>query len=150
LSEHEVVQHEEWLAARRALLTREKEFTRRRDELSRARRELPWERVEKAYVFATPGGEETLADLFAGRSQLIVEQPVYNFGTIAPGVADREGVSVFFKDEVGALYRNYSTYARGIDLLNTAYNFLGLTPLGRGEEGRPNQYWVRRHDEYGA
>ena len=229
---HRVVDHEEWLRERRELLAEEKEFTRHRDELSRRRRELPWERVEKDYVFAGRDGPETLADLFAGRRQLVVyhfmfnpdddwaeackhcsfwadnfnpnvvhlaardvsfvavsraqlekieryrarmgwtfkwlsshdsdfnydfgvsfhenehEQPVYNFGTIAPGLPDREGVSVFYKDDDGAIYRTYSTFARGIDVLNTAYNYLDLVPLGRGEEGMSNQYWVRRHDEY--
>src|SRR5260370_7624093 len=61
-----------WLAARKELLKKEKEFSRVRDELSRQRRELPWEKVEKAYVFDGPKGKETLADLFGGRSQLIV------------------------------------------------------------------------------
>jgi len=63
-------------------------------------------------------------------------QPVFNLGTLAPGPADREGVSVFAKDDAGAVYRTYSTYGRGIDLPNTAYNYLDLVPLGRGEEGR--------------
>src|SRR6266487_5217185 len=67
-----VVSQAEWLAARKELLSKEKEFTRLRDELSRQRRELPWEKVEKAYVFDGPKGKETLADLFGGRSQLIV------------------------------------------------------------------------------
>jgi predicted dithiol-disulfide oxidoreductase (DUF899 family) len=72
LNEHPVVSHDEWLAARRALLEKEKAFTRQRDELSRLQRELPWEVVEKEYVFDGPRGRETLADLFAGRSQLVV------------------------------------------------------------------------------
>jgi predicted dithiol-disulfide oxidoreductase (DUF899 family) len=67
-----VVSRDEWLKARLAHLAAEKEFTVRRDELSRQRRELPWQRVEKKYVFEGPHGPETLADLFAGRSQLIV------------------------------------------------------------------------------
>jgi predicted dithiol-disulfide oxidoreductase (DUF899 family) len=67
-----VVPPAEWLAARKELLKKEKEFTRLRDELSRQRRELPWEKVEKAYVFDGPKGKETLADLFGGRSQLAV------------------------------------------------------------------------------
>src|SRR5579863_10731445 len=67
-----VVPPAEWLAARKELLKKEKEFTRLRDELSRQRRELPWEKVEKKYVFDGPQGKETLADLFDGRSQLIV------------------------------------------------------------------------------
>lgn len=69
---HSVVSHEEWLSARTALLTKEKEFTRMRDELSRQRRALPWERVDKQYVFDGPGGKETLAELFENRSQLVV------------------------------------------------------------------------------
>ena len=67
-----IVSPAEWAAARKELLKKEKEFTRLRDELSRARRELPWEKVEKKYVFEGPHGKETLADLFEGRSQLIV------------------------------------------------------------------------------
>jgi predicted dithiol-disulfide oxidoreductase (DUF899 family) len=227
---HEVVPHESWIEARTALLAEEKEFTRRRDELSRRRRELPWEAVEKEYVFDGPEGAESLADLFAGRSQLIVyhfmfepevdegcphcsfwadnfdpvivhlnarnttmvavsrapyanlaayrgrmgwsfkwlssgendfnadfgvyfepelrDERVYNYGTIAPGLADREGLSVFFKDDTGAVFHTYSAYARGIDLVNTAYNYLDLVPAGRDEEGRRPQYWVRRHDRY--
>ena len=69
---HKVVSNEEWLAARKDFLAKEKEFTRLRDELSRQRRELPWVKIEKAYVFDGPGGKESLSDLFAGRSQLIV------------------------------------------------------------------------------
>jgi predicted dithiol-disulfide oxidoreductase (DUF899 family) len=234
LTEHEVIAHDEWIDVRKTFLRKEKEFTRLRDELSRERRELPWERVEKDYVFRGPEGEETLAELFAERSQLVVyhfmfdpadewdaackhcsfwadsfdpvivhlnardvtmvavsraqldkithyrrrmgwsfkwlssygsdfnydfgvsfrteeyESPVYNFGTIAPGRADREGVSVFVKMESGEVFRTYSSYARGIDLLNTAYNYLDLVPGGRGEGGHSPQYWVRRHDEYEA
>lgn len=67
-----VVSRDEWLEARRALLLREKELTRAGDELARQRRELPWERVEKEYVFDAPGGKRSLAELFAGKSQLVV------------------------------------------------------------------------------
>ena len=67
-----VVSPAEWLAARKEHLAKEKEFTRLRDKLSRERRELPWEKVEKQYVFEGPNGKETLADLFGKRSQLIV------------------------------------------------------------------------------
>src|SRR6266498_1138424 len=70
--DHKVVSLEEWIAARKELLAKEKRFTRERDELSRQRRELPWVKVEKSYVFEGPAGKETLADLFNGRSQLIV------------------------------------------------------------------------------
>jgi predicted dithiol-disulfide oxidoreductase (DUF899 family) len=67
-----VVSHADWLTARKDFLKKEKEFTRLRDELSRQRRELPWEKVDKNYVFDGPNGKVTLADLFDGRSQLIV------------------------------------------------------------------------------
>ena len=70
--EHNVVSHEEWLAARQELLAKEKAFQHQCDEMSRLQRDLPWERVTKEYVFQGPGGRETLADLFAGRSQLVV------------------------------------------------------------------------------
>jgi predicted dithiol-disulfide oxidoreductase (DUF899 family) len=67
-----VVSPAEWVKARKAHLAKEKEFTRLRDELSRQRRELPWEKVEKQYVFDSPNGKQKLADLFGKRSQLIV------------------------------------------------------------------------------
>ena len=69
---HKIVSHDEWLAARKAHLADEKAFTHARDALSRKRRELPWEKVDKNYVFDTPDGKKTLADLFGGKSQLIV------------------------------------------------------------------------------
>ena len=73
----------------------------------------------------------------------------YNYGSQAPHMAEREGLSVFYKDDDGSVFHTYSAYARGIDLMNTAYNYLDLVPKGRDEEvGRPPQYWVRRHDEY--
>jgi predicted dithiol-disulfide oxidoreductase (DUF899 family) len=224
-----VVAHEDWLAERKAFLVKEKEFTRMRDEVSRARRELPWERVEKEYVFEGAAGKRTLPELFDGRSQLVVYhfmfgpdweegckscsfwadnfdpnvvhlkardvtmvaisrapyeklaayekrmgwsfdwfssgetdfnfdfgvsfapdqemEGVYNYGSLPPRNDEREGISVFFKDAEGSVFHTYSTYARGIDLLNTAYNYLDLVPKGRDEEGRA-QSWVRRHDEY--
>lgn len=74
---HHVVSREEWLEARRQHLKKEKELTRLRDELSRERRELPWVRVDKEYLFEGPNGKETLADLFEGRSQLIVYHFMY-------------------------------------------------------------------------
>lgn len=67
-----VVSPAEWLKARQELLTKEKEFTRLRDELSQRRREMPWQAVDKSYVFDGPRGKESLADLFEGRSQLII------------------------------------------------------------------------------
>jgi predicted dithiol-disulfide oxidoreductase (DUF899 family) len=69
---HKVVSGDQWIEARKQLLIKEKEFTRLRDQLSQERRDLPWERVEKNYAFDGPDGKETLSDLFAGKSQLIV------------------------------------------------------------------------------
>jgi len=72
LKNHPVVSRTEWLAARAEHLCKEKEFTRLRDQLSRQRRDLPWERVDKQYIFEGPTGQESLSDLFAGKSQLII------------------------------------------------------------------------------
>ena len=69
---HPIVDNEEWLAARRALLEKEKAFQKQQDELARLRRELPWRKVEKSYAFQGVDGTQTLADLFGGSSQLIV------------------------------------------------------------------------------
>jgi predicted dithiol-disulfide oxidoreductase (DUF899 family) len=72
MTEHRVGTREEWLRAREELLVKEKELTRRSDELARERRELPWYPIEKEYRFETEGGTKTLAELFDGRSQLLV------------------------------------------------------------------------------
>jgi predicted dithiol-disulfide oxidoreductase (DUF899 family) len=72
-----VVPHDQWVSERLAFLAREKELTRLTDELSRQRRELPWEKVTKPYVFEGPRGRETLADLFEGRGQLLVYHFMY-------------------------------------------------------------------------
>jgi len=231
LEQHKVVAHDAWLEARKQFLAREKDFTRLRDQLSQARRDLPWERVDKRYVFEGPNGQETLPDLFDGRSQLIVyhfmfdpdweegcphcsrwadnfngiivhlnqrdvtmvavsraayaklaaykkrmgwsfkwvsssgtdfnfdyhvsfrpdelarKSAVYNFTVQDPGVSEREGVSVFYKDPRGSVFHTYSAYARGIDMLNVDYHYLDLVPKGR-DEGGEGPFWVRRHDEY--
>jgi predicted dithiol-disulfide oxidoreductase (DUF899 family) len=233
LKGHAVVSHEEWLAARTALLAKEKEFTRLRDELSQQRRALPWEKVDKEYIFEGSRGRQTLAELFEGRSQLVMYQfmfspewdegclhcsfwadsfngtavhlrqrdvtflavsrapmakieafkkrmgwdftwvssfgsdfnydyqasfrpeevqagrAFYNYTVMDPYDADREGISVFCRHDSGAVYHTYSCYARGIDMVNAAYQILDLTPKGRDEEGLPGpQDWVRHHDRY--
>jgi len=231
MEKHRIVPHAEWVAARKALLAEEKEFNRLRDRLSEKRRDLPWERVEKDYVFDGPSGKATLAQLFAGKSQLLVYHfmfdpdweagckscsfwadnfsniPVhlkhrdvslvaisrapldkieafrkrmgwsfpwysshgsdfnfdyhvsfrpedraqgeveYNYRPIKTTMSELPGISVFFRDEDGAVYHTYSTYARGLDMLNGAYHMLDLVPKGRDEEGR-GQFWVRLHDRY--
>jgi len=70
---HQIVSRDQWIAARRQLLVKEKELTRLRDQLSAERHALPWVKIEKPYIFDGPHGKETLADLFDGRSQLIVK-----------------------------------------------------------------------------
>ncbi|MBI5617445.1 MAG: DUF899 domain-containing protein [Gammaproteobacteria bacterium] len=83
MTTHRIVNHDDWLAARRALLEEEKAFSRARDALAKRRRELPWEEVTKDYTFQTPAGPRTLAELFAGRNQLFV----YHF-MLGPGWAE--------------------------------------------------------------
>jgi predicted dithiol-disulfide oxidoreductase (DUF899 family) len=75
VTDHKIVTHEEWAAAKDRLLVLEKDHTRRGDELARVRRELPWLRIDKEYTLQTAGGPRTLAELFEGRSQLAI----YNF-----------------------------------------------------------------------
>ena len=77
---HKVVSHDQWIAARKAYLAEEKAFSRARDALARKRRELPWEKVDKNYIFDTPAGKKSLAELFGGKSQLII----YHF-MLGPG-----------------------------------------------------------------
>src|SRR5437762_12216162 len=73
VSDHEIVSRTDWLVARKDLLKREKELTRLRDQLSVERRALPWVKIDKEYIFDAPEGKVTLADLFAGRSQLFIK-----------------------------------------------------------------------------
>lgn len=233
MTDHQIVSRNEWIAARRRFLAKEKEFTRLRDELSRERRELPWERVEKHYVFEAATGKQTLSDLFAGRSQLVVYHfmfapesdagcrgcsfwadnyngvishlkqrdvefaavsraplaklqsfaarmgwsfkwvssansdfnydyqasfraedlsngsTVYNYEKYGDSMPDKPGFSVFFKDGAGDMFHTYSTYARGIDPMNVAFQLLDLVPKGRDEAGLPHPMsWVKLHDQY--
>jgi predicted dithiol-disulfide oxidoreductase (DUF899 family) len=99
---HKTVSREEWLIARKALLTKEKELTRLRDKVSADRRTLPWVMVDKPYLFDTPNGKQALADLFDGRSQLVV----YHF-MLTPG-SDHicEGCS-FLADHVDAARQHF-------------------------------------------
>lgn len=228
---HQIVSKDEWIAARKLLLTKEKEFTRLRDDLSRERRELPWERVDKQYLFETEGGPQTLADLFNGRHQLVVyhfmfapewedgckscsfwadnfngivthlkqrdvsflavsrapwkklyafaQRMGWSFNWVSSGgndfnfdyrvsfteqqmqakvdynydmrkfpASDAPGVSVFLRDR-DSVFHTYSSFGRGIDMLNTAYNYLDLVPKGRDEDGLPSTMaWVKLHDQY--
>ena len=94
MTKHKTGTREEWLAARLPLLKAEKELTRRGDELAQRRQELPWVRVDKAYRFGTDEGSASLADLFRGRSQLVVYH--FMFGPdYTAGCPSCELVSVF-------------------------------------------------------
>jgi predicted dithiol-disulfide oxidoreductase (DUF899 family) len=231
--QHKIVSREEWLAARKAYLAKEKEFTRARDRLTAERRALLWVRIDKPYVFATPAGKKTLADLFDGRSQLVIYhfmlgpdwiegcpscllladhfdgaathlaqrdvtltavsraplpeieaykkrmgwrfpwvsshgsdfnfdyqvsfaldaegngRGIYNYAEQDITSDEMPGLSVFYKDADGAIFHTYSAYARGLDILIGAYNFLDFVPKGRDEDDLPwTMAWVRRHDEY--
>ncbi len=234
MNHREIVSEAEWLVARKDLLTQEKQFNLERDALSAARRNLPWVNIEKEYVFEGPKGKETLADLFEGRSQLVVyhfmfgpgweegckscsyladhfdganwhlphrdlrlvvisraplaelepykkrmgwrfkwlsshgndfnfdyyvsateeekakEKMSYNYETDELLSDEMPGLSVFYKDKEGQIFHTYSTYARGLDLLVGAYNFLDLVPKGRDENPDSTMDWVRRHDAYAA
>jgi predicted dithiol-disulfide oxidoreductase (DUF899 family) len=230
--EHKVVSEKAWLAARKAVLVKEKKFSRLRDQLNQQRRNLPWVKVDKEYVFDGPNGKETLAELFDGKSQLLVyhfmfgpgwkegcphcsfwadhydgtqvhlaqrdtslvvisRAPLaeinafkqrmgwkfkwvssfknefnfdyhvsftpeeikggtlfYNYAKVKMDMDEREGVSAFYKDKSGDIFHTYSSYARGIDMLNTTYHFLDLTAKGRDENPDSSQHWVRYHDKY--
>jgi predicted dithiol-disulfide oxidoreductase (DUF899 family) len=234
--QHRIVSRDQWLQERAAFLAREKEMTRLRDRLSAERRELPWVKVEKTYTFDTPNGKASLADLFDGRSQLIIKhfmlapgqkdgcvgcsfesdhvegalvhlrnhdvsyvavaraplpeieafkkrmgwsfpwvssfgsdfnydfnasftpeqlakgEAFYNYRTGPLPLEDLSGLSVFYKDESGAIFHTYSTFGRGAEERLGTYVFLDMTPKGRNENG-PNHSladWVRHHDRYGA
>src|SRR5262249_32404470 len=80
VASHSVVSHDEWVDARKELLAKEKEFTRLRDEMTRQQRALPWEAVDEEYVFEGPSGQVSLAELFDGRSQLLVYHFMFDPG----------------------------------------------------------------------
>jgi predicted dithiol-disulfide oxidoreductase (DUF899 family) len=230
--QNRIVSREEWLAARKALLAREKEETRLRDAVNAERLALPWVKVDKRYTFDTPDGRKTLAELFDGRSQLMVyhfmlgpdweagcpgcsfladhlDGPLphlqhhdvsliavsraplekieayktrmgwkfpwvssqgsdfnhdfhvsfsaedlakgsvfYNFTETPTADAHDElpGLSAFYRDETGAVFHTYSSYARGPEELIGTYMILDRAPLGRNETKIMD--WMRRHDEY--
>ncbi|MEI6201682.1 MAG: DUF899 domain-containing protein [Enhydrobacter sp.] len=225
MTAHQIVSQDEWTRASQALLKKEKEFTRLREQMAEERRKLPWTKVAKDYVFDAPEGKVTLADLFAGRGQLIVQHLMFgpdwneacpacsfwadNFNGIDMHLAARDtsfvavsrgpldkmmaykkrmgwsfrwvsslgsdfnfdyGVSLnpgdkynygtmdakgempgitAFRREDGAVYRTYSAYARGVDLLNGTYHLLDITSKGRDEAGLPfTMAWLKRHDRY--
>ncbi len=126
MTTHKTGTRDEWLAARRDLLVAEKELTRRSDAVAQQRRALPRVRLDKPYRFDTDAGSATLADLFGGRSQLLV----YHF---------------MFGPDYTAGCPHCSAIADGFNGLWSVYQWLDRAPLGRNEQAG---FWLRRHDEY--
>ena len=124
-----IVTHKEWLTARKKLLRKEKKFTQRRDELNRQRLEMPWEKVEKNYVFDGPDGKESLADLFGGRSQLIV----YHF-MFGPGWEEGCPSCSFISDHIDASLVHLA--ARDVTLAAVS-----RAPLAQIEEFKKRMGW---------
>jgi predicted dithiol-disulfide oxidoreductase (DUF899 family) len=126
---HAVVSREEWLVARKALLAREKELTRQRDRLSAERRALPWVKVDKAYGFDAPEGRATLADLFAGRSQLAI----YHF-MLAPGSDHICDGCAFVADHIDAARMHF-------EQADLSFAAVSRAPLARIEAVRKRMGW---------
>src|SRR5437868_4430483 len=77
------------------------------------------------------------------------DDKIYNFGTSGFSIEDAQGISVFYRDDAGTIFHTYSCFARGLDMMNAAYHYLDLTPLGRHEEGLPSSMdWLRLRDQY--
>jgi len=134
MTEHRRGRRDEWLAARRELLDAEKEHMRQGDELARRRRELPWVPIEKEYVFETDRGTKTLAELFDGRSQLLVYHFMFGFGFRAdeqsPGCTGCSFVADHFDGAVPHL--------NGHDVTLVAES---IAPLGQLQAYRERMGW---------
>ena len=123
--QHKIVSQDQWLTARKALLAKEKEFSKARDALSQQRRDLPWVKVEKNYVFDGPDGKQSLAALFDGRSQLIV----YHF-MLGPGWKDGCPSCSFLADHFDGAVFTGLVVERGKLKLHAAY--FGVSTLYMG------------------
>src|SRR5207244_7512810 len=95
MTTHKLVTHDDWEITRNKHLAKEKECTRMRDQLSRERRDLPWELVEKAYVFEGAAGKQTFADLFQGRHQLVIYHAMFNPDTAGPATTWTQDAACF-------------------------------------------------------
>jgi predicted dithiol-disulfide oxidoreductase (DUF899 family) len=129
VNRHRVVSAEEWLAARSALLDKEKAFSRQREELARARRSLPWERVSKKYVFRGAGGDVSLAELFGAHSQLIV----YHF-MFKPGAAAGCAHCSFWADHFDPMLVH-------LDHRDTSFVAISRAPLDKIDAFRKRMGW---------
>jgi predicted dithiol-disulfide oxidoreductase (DUF899 family) len=101
------------------------------------------------FKWVSSGGSDFNFDFQASFTpeEMEAKRAMYNFTMRDPKAREREGHSIFYKDERGAVFHTYSCYDRGNDKLNIHYHYLDLVPKGRDEGGR-GPYWVRRHDEY--
>jgi predicted dithiol-disulfide oxidoreductase (DUF899 family) len=126
---HPVVSRDRWIAARKTLLAREKELTRLRDQIARERRALPWLRIEKNYVFDTPAGQRTLAELFEGRRQLLVQHFMF-----APGWEEGCKSCSFMADHIDGA--NVHLAQRDVTLL-----VVSRAPLAEIERFRQRMGW---------
>ncbi len=111
-------------------------------------RRLGWK-----FPWLSSGGNDFNYDFHASFTpeQIRAGKAMFNYAKVPAAMAemsDREGASAFYRDRDGTIYHTYSTWARGIDLLNTTYNFLDLTAKGRDEDPAMTQSWVRFHDRY--
>jgi predicted dithiol-disulfide oxidoreductase (DUF899 family) len=130
MTDHKIATREEWLAARKKLLARERAMTHELDALRAERRQLPWVRVEKPYVFDGPGGKCTLGDLFRGRSQLAV----YHF-MLAPGSDHICGGCSFIADHIDAARQHF-------EQADLAFAAISRAPLERIEQVRRRLGWT--------
>ena len=101
------------------------------------------------WVSAGPKNEFPFDTHSAVTEEQLATTAEYNFKQIKPWGTELPGASVFFKDDKKGVFHTYSCYGRGLDILNTTYNLLDLTPKGRDEQGPFKMSWVRRRDEYG-
>lgn len=127
--EHAVVTRDQWTAARKALLAKEKELTRWRDRVSAERRALPWVRIDKTYVFDTPAGKCTLADLFEGKSQLIIKHFM-----LAPGQEEGCVGCSFELDHVGGAFQHFRHH-------DVAFASVARAPIAEIEAYRRRMGW---------
>jgi predicted dithiol-disulfide oxidoreductase (DUF899 family) len=106
-------------------------------------------RMEWTFKWVSSGETDFNFDFFASftPAEGKKKKAFFNYLYQDPDSSDREGLSVFYKGGKGRVFHTYSTYARGIDMVNTAYHYLDLVPKGR-DEGDGGPSWVRRHDEY--
>lgn len=153
MAESKVVSREEWQQARKALLAREKAFSREREELARAplpeieafRKRMGWR-----FPWVSSNGNDFNYDFHVSlRKEDMGKQVEYNYALGKARMEELPGASAFSKDAQGGVFHTYSTYARGLDTLIGAYNWLDIAPKGRDEDQLEfTMAWVRHHDRY--